>query len=122
MADEVRLIDAKKLKRELIEGDGDDEFTEGYNAAIVDIRGYIDNMPTIEAEPVNGWISVDDRPPDDDVDVLLHDKYCGTLIGWYDKKDDVFKTDYIGQLEAVTRWMPLPEGPKEDKDGKDDKR
>lgn len=61
------------------------------------------------------WISVKDRIPDDDVDVLLYDKYCGTLIGWYDKKDDVFKTDYIGQLEAVTRWMPLPEDPKEDK-------
>jgi hypothetical protein len=68
----------------------------------------------VEAEPVNGWISVKDRLPDDDVDVLLHDKYCGTLIGWYDKEDDVFKTDYISQLEAVTRWMPLPEEPKEE--------
>ena len=74
----------------------------------------ISGLPTIEAEPDKGWISVKDRPPEDDVDVLLHDKYCGTLIGWYDKKDDVFKTDYISQLEAVTRWMPLPEDPKEE--------
>lgn len=54
MADEVRLIDAEKLKRKLIEGDGhdDDRFTEGYNFAINEVREYIDNMPTIEAEPV----------------------------------------------------------------------
>lgn len=62
------------------------------------------------------WISVKDKLPDDDVDILLHDTYCGTLIGWYDDKEGIFKTDYIGQLEAVTRWMPLPEEPKEDKD------
>ena len=54
MADEVKLIDAEKLKRKLIEGDGhdDDRFTEGYNFAINEIREYIDSMPTVEAEPV----------------------------------------------------------------------
>ena len=54
----MRLIDAELLKRRLIEGDGDDEFTEGYNCAINEIMGYIDNMPTIEAEPVKRgrWI------------------------------------------------------------------
>lgn len=54
MANEVRLIDAEKLKRQLIEGDGhdDDRFTEGYNFAINEIKEYIDNMPTIETELV----------------------------------------------------------------------
>lgn len=65
MADEVRLINAEKLKRQLIEGDGhdDDRFTEGYNFAINEIRGYIDSMPTVEAEPVKQgrWEVNEDR-------------------------------------------------------------
>lgn len=65
-----------------------------------------------EVEPDNGWISVKDRLPDDNVDVLLHDTYCGTLMGWYDKQDGIFKSDYISRLDAVTRWIPLPEEPK----------
>ena len=54
MADKVRMINAEKLKRQLIEGDGhdDDRFTEGYNFAINEVRGYIADMPTVEAQPV----------------------------------------------------------------------
>ena len=52
MSDEVRMIDANLLKGYLIEGDGDDEFTEGYNFAINEIRELIDKRPTIEAEPM----------------------------------------------------------------------
>ena len=51
---EERLIDANKLERRLIEGDGHDDnrFTEGYNFAINEVRGYIADMPTVEAQPV----------------------------------------------------------------------
>lgn len=63
------------------------------------------------------WISVKDRMPDDGVEVLVYDTYCRTLMGWYDKGDDCFRSEYINCLDEVTRWMPLPEEPKEDKDG-----
>ncbi len=52
MADDVRLIDANKLLKDCIEGDGDDEFTEGYNFAVQEISAYIKHAPTIEAQPV----------------------------------------------------------------------
>lgn len=113
MINEVKLIDANALRlMKVAECAGHTiEFATGWKACVEYCKN---DAPAIEAEPVNGWISVKDRPPEDDVDVILHDKYCGTLIGWYDKKDDVFKTDYISQLEAVTRWIPLPEDPKEE--------
>ena len=38
-------------------------------------------------------------------------------MGWYDKDKDCFRSEYINHLDEVTRWMPLPEEPKEDKDG-----
>lgn len=44
----------------------------------------------IEAEPDKGWISVEDRLPDDGVEVLVYDTYCGVMIGWYEKKEWCF--------------------------------
>lgn len=53
MAD-VRLIDANALIRKFIEGDGhdDDRFTEGFNFATQVYREYINDAPTIDAQPV----------------------------------------------------------------------
>lgn len=129
MADEVRLINAEKLKRQLIEGDGhdDDRFTEGYNFAINEIRGYIDDMPTIEAELDKGWISVKDRLPEYDKTVLVvnEDGYMHTAVrikgsiamidewqikfGVYFNDNDVWDEDEQGK---ITHWRLLPEPPK----------
>ncbi len=129
MADEVRLIDAEKLKKQIIEGDGhdDDRFTEGYNFAINEIRGYIDNMPIVEAEPDKGWISVKDRLPEYDKTVLVvnEDGYMHTAVrikgsiaiidewqikfGVYFYDNDVWDEDEQGK---ITHWQPLPEPPK----------
>ena len=121
MADkEVRLIDAEKLKRQIIEGDGhdDDRFTEGYNFAINEIRGYIDNMPTIEVEPDNGWISVDDRLPEAIYDCLVWYS-CDTPFGksksvdiTYCSRGDWHTKHLNGDNIVVLYWQPLPESPK----------
>lgn len=114
MADKVRLIDAKILKKYcLIEGDGDDEFTEGYNAAIVDVRGCVDNMPTIEAEPDSGWISVKDRLPKlgervmafCKASILTFLRYDGEV--WFEMSS---RNEYLPSF--VTHWQHLPEPPK----------
>lgn len=47
-----RLIDANALLKKCIEGDGDDEFTEGYNCAVQEISADIKNAPTVNARPV----------------------------------------------------------------------
>ncbi len=66
-----------------------------------------------DVQPVNRWISVKDRLPDDCVEVLVHDTDCGIVIGWYDKKDSIFVAEFINQLDAVTHWMSLPEPPQD---------
>lgn len=52
----MRLIDADALNRRCIEGDGDDKFTEGYNFAVTEIKGYIADAPTIEERKTGKWI------------------------------------------------------------------
>lgn len=56
----MRLIDADALLKKCIEGDGDNQFTEGYNFAVQGISAYITLAPTIEAEPVRHgrWIEL----------------------------------------------------------------
>ncbi len=62
----MRLIDADALKEKFCkhcdEQDCKPDATDTvYGCVIADT---IDSMPTIEAELVNGWISVDDRLPE----------------------------------------------------------
>lgn len=94
----------------------------------------ISGLPTIEAEPVNGWISVKDRLPDGDGNVyeggLEESKYVlvygcyeddygygiGTYIrdhidhdaGWSGCLSGVYELDCCN----VTHWQHLPEPPK----------
>ena len=76
-------------------------------------KPYIEKEP-VKIQPVNQWISVDDKLPDDCVEVLVYDTDCGIVIGWYDKETGDFAADFISLLDAVTHWQPLPESPKED--------
>jgi len=48
------------------------------------------DVQSADVEPAKGWISIGDRLPDDDVEVLVYDKYCGVMIGWYEKKNGIF--------------------------------
>lgn len=74
----------------------------------------IDDEPTIEAEPVNGWISVDDRLPEKDGLYIV----CKTIkphqivfeARWKENKWLSVVKD--NQLDFVTHWQPLPEPPK----------
>ena len=101
MSDKARLIDAEKLKQKLIEGDGDDESTEGYNAAMRE------------------WISVNDRLPDKDGRYLV----CGDIHLWdiekYRTNECVVIARFTERNEWLTSlsvkyWMFLPELPSED--------
>ena len=62
------------------------------------------------------WISVKDRLPED-IDVLM--VVCGTVIQGSSRRDSFYIND-VWPLDKgdVTYWMPLPEPPEEDTDGK----
>ena len=122
MANEVRLIDANALKESLKKYK-----VKGYNHKYVQgmqdaIDGYfpriIDDAPTIEAEPDNGWISVKDRLPDDKERYLICTEDGRIDIAYYQPIGDKF-SDYepfwqgsCRLTTSVTHWQPLPELPK----------
>ena len=72
---------------------------------------YLEELKSEDVQPVDRWISVDDRLPDDCVEVLVYDTDCGIVIGWYDKEIGDFVAEFISPLDAVTHWLPLPEPP-----------
>lgn len=57
------------------------------------------------------WTSVDEALPEDCVEVLVYDKECKIIMGWYNKAENIWSADFVGELEAVTHWQPLPDLP-----------
>ena len=80
---------------------------------IMEVMSDIESIEAADVRPVNQWISVNDRLPENCIEVLVYDTDCGIVIGWYDKKDSVFVAEFINELDAVTHWMPLPKSPKD---------
>ena len=78
-----------------------------------DVPNVLRNIPSADVQPVNRWISVKDRLPENCIEVLVYDTDCGIVIGWYDKEIGDFAADFISPLDAVTHWIPLPEPPKD---------
>lgn len=120
MADEVRMIDANKLKKAIKILCEDERNPLNITAiAYFALCELVDTMPTIEPEPVNGWISVKDRLPENETEVLI---YCPEFVctiklamwiedGFYvDREDLIVKPAPNGYC---THWQPLPEPPKE---------
>jgi len=116
----MRLIDANTLKAEFT-GNFKDEYTTA------EIHALIDLAPTI-----GGWISVKDRLPgiDEDVLILYESKvsretgyaitcrkdyfyFGGTLIPCQ-RPQWAEPWQYFRENNVITHWMPLPEPPKEE--------
>ena len=96
------------------------------------VKDTINNLPyvveaeietTLEAadvQPVNRWISVDDRLPED-VKIVLVWYTSNTLFGlsegyglsWYSPSIGWRKDELNGDNIAIRHWQPLPEPPKE---------
>lgn len=129
----MRPIDADHLKETFarVTGVSSDKTWEAVtNRMLHDVAPkVIDDEPTVEAEPVNGWISVKDKLPEYDKTVLVvnEDGYMHTAVrikgsiamidewqikfGVYFIDNDVWEEDEQGK---ITHWQPLPEPPKEE--------
>lgn len=101
------------------------EWDSGYNVALSEMREKIKQIPTIEAEPDNGWISVKDRLPENDgkymvwykgeEDICEFDTDSQTFGYTYDDYDEMYSHLVCwddGMNKDVTHWQPLPEPPK----------
>lgn len=77
----------------------------------------IDKLRTELAEAKQGWISVDDRLPEnrDDYAVFILKKNGGGYVGYSHLNPvmDGFYVEYYGggPIEEVTHWQPLPSPP-----------
>ena len=64
----------------------------------------------------NGWISVEDRLPEDNVEVMVNRKDNGFWWGVISKANGLFFVRFGNDwmdVSDVTHWMPLPEPPDE---------
>jgi hypothetical protein len=60
----------------------------------------------------NGWISVEERLPQDHLNVIVHTTDCETTIAWYSLSNECWMQGCNFYEYNVTHWQPLPEPPK----------
>ena len=105
----MRLIDADALINDIKNCLWDWESVDGITVTTVlkQTIADIENQPT-----VGGWVSVKDRPPEEDGDYLVYSIF--ELIDRLRFFDGVW-WDYGVECQpgVVTHWMPQPETPKE---------
>lgn len=109
----MRYIDAdeldKALAKECNECMHDEHDCEVCNFAIA--RLYVKAAPTIEAEPVDDWISVKDRLPELYKNVLTIGSDGKIFINWLE--DIIEMKGYFAYGGGtVTHWQHLPKPPK----------
>ena len=107
----MRLIDAETLKNRILELYPIDIGGEAVQKAVIRT---VDDAPTI-----GGWISVEDRQPEDEGDVLVYGVSPRgrkkTAIMNYLAFDADRPRWALDGIWTVLYWMPLPEPPTGDK-------
>jgi hypothetical protein len=94
--------------------------TEGKNGNVWILRADLILPKKYEAEPDNGWISVDDRLPEPETWVMVYIKYLSPV---FEIERGIYKTDNIKKVffddksfycgsGTVTHWRHLPKPPK----------
>lgn len=76
---------------------------------------YSQQRYVMDVQPVNQWISVNDRLPNNYEEVLVASK-LGNIVyfAWYDADISMFMGhSHMWTTREVTHWMPLPEPPKD---------
>lgn len=119
----ARMVDANALLRKIC-GDScgcePDEcgYLDEYRKERCKAGQHVANAPT-----VGGWVSVNDRLPDEEDYRSCHENWDGCVIwtngsdiglGWYYTSTGNWADIYDCRIDDVTHWMPLPKLPKED--------
>ena len=86
---------------------------------------YVEDFPATDVQPVDRWISVKDRLPEENILVLCYarsttgegnDYFLGALAHgefWFLKVNDIGHVSCPVLHWEVTHWQPLPESPKD---------
>ena len=63
---------------------------------------------------VQEWVSANEPPKENCKRVLIALRWDDTDIGWYDKEDKCWRSEYVNCYDVgeVTHWQPMPQPPK----------
>lgn len=113
----ARAIDGELLELEIANIANKLAKSDAQKALMGRVMYCVEHMPTLT--PPNEWISVKDRLPESQADVLVvafwHERWQ-TMMGWHSdmgKKWRVITPHGEREPGGVTHWMPLPDPPKE---------
>lgn len=71
-------------------------------------------LPFLQAQPSppvqEAWISVDERLPEDEEEVLAHGKDCVSIGAWIDGRWED-QNGWTFDPLSISHWMPLPAAP-----------
>lgn len=119
MTEYISREEAIKELREVYENEYPTASGDFDEYASHDVPNVLRNIPSADVQPVNQWISVDDKLPDT-VDDCLVWYSCDTAFGKsksvgisFCSRDDWYKQHLNGDNIVVLYWMPLPEPPKD---------
>ena len=115
----ARAIDSEVayqfLTEQLVKETG--AFSKGVNKGLNIARSATRNpdaIPTLT--PPNEWVSVEERLPEEKQRVIVRCERVGTSVGWILWGN--WMTDIGPGAGKVTHWMPSPQLPKEEPNGK----
>lgn len=99
-----------------------DNYAKGYDAALGRVLIAVREVPPVtDVQPVNRWISVEDRLPESRKEVLVWYRYTwgngstsyGFGISWWHSNAKQWRDGCLLKGVEVLYWQPLPEPPKE---------
>lgn len=120
----AEYISREELRKHLKECYDNELFDADMRKVTFGIDVYVENMPTADVQPVNQWISVDEKLPKTGESVLVCVAINKNLkgfgeckpemrIGWLDDGDKWALQFSNMDYSEVLCWMPLPEPPKD---------
>lgn len=90
------------IKNDKINSFGKWMFNNGYNAGVVTLQSELQKKELARYK----WVSVDDKLPEVDKEVLCRNEYDVMTLGHIDDDEDMWETDVEGF--NVRYWMVLP--------------
>ena len=121
MNEYISREDVLKKTKSSISVPVDNEWDCGYNTAMAEMQEFIKQLPAADVQPVPQWISVDDRLPESEKEVLVWYRYTwgaapmsyGFGINrWYSNAKQ-WRDGCLLKGVKVLFWQPLPEPPKD---------
>ncbi|EAQ5800836.1 DUF551 domain-containing protein [Salmonella enterica] len=92
-------------------------FVDGYNAAM---QSFGNSEQLNSPVTPDGWISCSERMPEDEQEVIVHNKLGYRYVSYFDEHSGLFFDMRGGnQMNCiehilVTHWMPLPAAPQQE--------